>query len=467
MRRVLHRSGNWGRACAMACLPLALAACISSDDPPVDPNPAATVSGTEAAATTTATYAPGTGPDPALPAPQTAAIPVVEIAPARRWEDGETPRPAAGYGVTAFARGLDHPRQLLVLPNGDVLVAESNRPPPKVPPDPKQIAMNAVMKRAGAGVPSADRVTLLRDADGDGVAEQRHVLLSGLTSPYGMALVGDTLYVANADALVRVPYRRGATSVPSPPEKVVDLPAGRNHHWTKSLAADAHGLLYVGVGSNSNVAEHGMQEEVDRAAVLRVDPKAKTASAWATGLRNPTALAFHPASRQLWAVVNERDELGNDLVPDYLTAVRRGAFYGWPYSYFGQHLDTRVQPQDPALVAKAVKPDYALGSHVAPLGLAFAQGDKPGAYIGLHGSWNRQPKVGYSVVFVPFADGRPSGPMQTVLDGFVDDKGDARGRPVGVAMDARGGLLVADDVGNAIWRVSPNAGGAAEAGASR
>ncbi|WP_372017547.1 PQQ-dependent sugar dehydrogenase [Pseudoxanthomonas sp. 10H] len=438
---------------------LALAGCISSHHPPVNE------SGRPASIAAPAAYPPGTGPGPVLPAPQTSLLPVVEIAPAVGWTEGAHPAPAAGFAVTAFARGLDHPRTVLVLPNGDVLVAETNKPTSPRPPEglrPK--AMAAVQERAGAGVPSADRITLLRDADGDGVAEQRHVFLAGLHSPFGMALVGGTLYIANADALVAVPYRSGTTTATGTPRQVAALPAGRNHHWTKSLVASADGRrLFVGVGSNSNIAEHGMQEEVDRAAVLEVDPATGSVRPFATGLRNPTALAIHPHDGRLWAVVNERDELGDDLVPDYLTSVAEGAFYGWPYSYWGRHVDARVQPQDAALVARAIAPDYGLGSHVAPLGLAFHPGTgmparhRHGAFIGLHGSWNRQPKVGYRVVFVPFAGGRPSGPPEPVLDGFVDSQGDARGRPVGVAVDARGGVLVADDVGNAVWRVTARA----------
>jgi len=441
---------------ALAATTLALSACISGDDPPVGDHAARP----QAEAPTVA-YPVGTGPDPVLPAPETSTVPVVEIAPAVGWPKDGMPVPAEGFAVTAFARDLDHPRQLLVLPNGDVLVAEANKPETDDTPGAKRMAMNAVQKRAGAGVPSADRISLLRDVDGDGVADERHVFLSGLTSPYGMALVGDMLYIANADALVRVPYAPGATTSGAAPEKVANLPAGRNHHWTKALVASADGSrLYVGVGSNSNIAENGMEEEVDRAAVLEVDPATGAVRNYASGLRNPTALALNPRDGSLWAVVNERDELGHDLVPDYLTSVREGAFYGWPYSYFGQHVDARVQPQDAALVAKAIAPDYGLGSHVAPLGLAFhAAGGVPeryanGAFIGLHGSWNRQPKVGYTVVFVPFADGRPAGPMETVLGGFVNDDGDAQGRPVGVAVDARGGVLVADDVGNAVWRLT-------------
>ncbi|KAF1697381.1 PQQ-dependent sugar dehydrogenase [Pseudoxanthomonas daejeonensis] len=432
------------------------AGCISSHPPPVNE------SGKPGVATPAASYAAGTGPSPALPPPEASMLPVVEIAPAVGWAGNDAPRPANGFAVTAFARGLDHPRTLLVLPNGDVLVAEPNRPEPTRPPEGlRPRAMAAVQKRAGAGVPSADRITLLRDGDGDGVAEQQHAFLTGLHSPFGMALAGDTLYVANADALVAAPYRAGATTISATPRKVADLPAGRNHHWTKSLVASADGRrLYVGVGSNSNIAEHGMDEEVDRAAVLEVDPATGSVRNYASGLRNPTALAIHPHDRTLWAVVNERDEIGNDLVPDYLTAVREGAFYGWPWSYFGQHVDARVQPQDPVQVARAIAPDYALGSHVAPLGLAFQSGGgmppryREGAFIGLHGSWNRQPKVGYRVVFVPFVDGRPAGPIEPVLEGFVNEGGDAQGRPVGVAVDRRGGVLVADDVGNAVWRVT-------------
>ncbi|WP_101925518.1 MULTISPECIES: PQQ-dependent sugar dehydrogenase [Luteimonas] len=436
---------------------------MSSDDPPVGDSTRTTgqADQTDSAVAAEGEYAIGTGPNPTLPTPDSAAVPVVEIAPAVGWPQDGQPTPADGFAVTAFARDLDHPRTVLVLPNGDVLVAEANKPETEATPGPKQLAMGAVQKRAGAGVPSADRITLLRDVDGDGIAEERHVFLTGLSSPYGMALVGRTLYVANADALVKVPYTTGATSIGATPEKVADLPAGRNHHWTKALVASRDGSkLFVGVGSNSNIAENGMEEEVNRAAVLEVDAATGAVRNFASGLRNPTALALHPEGNSLWAVVNERDEIGNDLVPDYLTSVRDGAFYGWPYSYFGQNVDTRVEPQDPALVAKAIKPDYGLGSHVAPLGLAFYRGDalparyNNGAFVGLHGSWNRKPKVGYSVVFVPFSGATPSGPIETVLGGFVNDDGDAQGRPVGVAIDTRGGVLVADDVGNAIWRLT-------------
>ena len=404
------------------------------------------------------------GPQPRLPEPVDRLIPTVNIAPAVGWADGATPGAADGLAVNAFARDLEHPRWLAVLPNGDVLVAETNAPPGKSAiTGLNGVAMKVVMKQAGAGVPSPDRITVLRDADGDGVAETRRVFLAGLHSPFGMALVGDWLYVANADELVRVRYAAGALTAGSAPEHVVDLPGkGRfNHHWTKSLRASPDGrTLYVGVGSNSNAAEHGMAVEVMRANVLAVDLATRAVSVLASGLRNPVGLDIQPDSGALWAVVNERDERGDGLVPDYLTSVQAGAFYGWPWSYYGAHVDTRVQPQDPAQVARAIAPDYALGSHVAPLGLAFYTGDalpahyRHGAFIGLHGSWNRSELHGYVVTFVPFAGGRPAGQREDVLTGFVDANGDARGRPVGVVVDRRGAVLVADDVGNAVWRLT-------------
>jgi glucose/arabinose dehydrogenase len=394
------------------------------------------------------------GPNPALPEPVTSAIPTVKVAPARGWPEGVRPKAAGEMRVTAFAAGLDHPRWVYVLPNGDVLVAESNAP--ERPEEGKGIkgrAMKHFQKKAGAGVPSANRISLLRDKDGDGVAEERHVFLDGLNSPFGMALVGDELFVANTDAVVRFPYQENQTRISSGATKVVELPAGpRNHHWTKNLIASRDGKkLYVTVGSNSNVAEHGMHEEEGRAAIWEVEIESGAHRVVASGLRNPNGLDWEPKTGALWTVVNERDELGSDLVPDYLTSVRENGFYGWPYSYFGANVDKRVEPQRPDLVAKAIKPDYALGNHVAPLGLAFAE---DGAYIGQHGSWNRRPPSGYNVVFVPFKDGRPSGPPVEVLGGFLSDKGEAYGRPVGVALDKRGALLVADDVGNVVWRVS-------------
>ena len=405
----------------------------------------------------------GTGTDPELPPPKRTVVPTVKIAPAVGWTDGATPTPAAGMEVTAFAEGLDHPRWLYVLPNGDVLVAETNGPPGKSGIGGiKGWVMSRVMKRAGAAVPSANRITLLRDTDGDGKADFRSVFLQDLHSPFGMALVGDTLYVANANALLKVAYQRGETTIAAASAKVADLPGKGdelNHHWTKSLIASADGeRLYVGVGSNSNVAENGMDVEHMRAAILEVDAATGTTRVYASGLRNPVGLDWEPHSGALWAVVNERDELGSDLVPDYLTAVRRDAFYGWPYSYYGQHVDERVSPQQPELVARAVSPDFALGAHVAPLGLAFNKNRVPGygegAFVGLHGSWNRRPLSGYQVVFVPFTAGRPAGPMQVVLSDFLDVDGNARGRPVGVSLDGRDGLLVADDVGNSVWRVT-------------
>jgi glucose/arabinose dehydrogenase len=405
----------------------------------------------------------GTGPDPVLPPPTRPLVPTVDIAPAKGWPDGVAPTPAHGLAVNAFARGLDHPRWLHVLPNGDVLVAETNAPPrPEHAKGLKGWVMKKVMERAGAAVPSANRITLLRDADGDGVAEVRTVFLANLNSPFGMALVGDDFYVANTDAVVRFQYKPGATKLDGEGRKVADLPGGPlNHHWTKNLLPSRDGSrLYATVGSNSDVAENGMDKEVDRAAILEIDVASGQRRLYASGLRNPNGLAWHPQTGALWTVVNERDELGSDLVPDYLTSVDDGAFYGWPYSYYGRHVDPRVEPIRPDLVAKAKVPDYALGAHVAPLGLAFATGNAlperyaSGAFIGRHGSWNRRPPSGYDVVFVAFVDGRPTGKPQTVLSGFLDADGNARGRPVGVAIDGRGALLVADDVGNAIWRVT-------------
>jgi glucose/arabinose dehydrogenase len=407
-------------------------------------------------------FTDATGPQPVLAEPVHQPIPTVHIAPARGWPEGTMPVAAAGLAVSAFARGLDHPRWLYVLPNGDVLVAETNAP--ERPDEGKSLkgrAMKAFQKKAGAGTPSANRITLLRDSDGDGVADQRHVFLDGLNSPFGMALIGDQLYVANTDAVVRFPYRSGATRIDAPGVQVVALPAGtRNHHWTKNVIADPSGAkLYVTVGSNSNAAENGIEAEQGRAAIWEVDLKALDHRVLASGMRNPNGLGWEPSTGRLWTVVNERDELGSDLVPDYLTTVRDGAFYGWPYSYYGQHVDERVQPQRPDLVAKAIKPDYALGSHVAPLGLVFSGKNSnlpfgEGAYIGQHGSWNRKPLSGYNVVFVPFRDGAPAGAPVEVLGGFVSPEGEAYGRPVGVALDRRGALLVADDVGNTVWRVT-------------
>ena len=408
----------------------------------------------------------GVGPRPALPLPHPALIPTVHIAPAKGWPAGATPVAAAGLAVNAYAAGLDHPRWLYVLPNGDVLVAETNGPPrPDNARGIKGWVMKLVTKRAGGGVPSANRITLLRDADKDGIAETRTVFLSGLNSPFGMTLVGSDLYIANTDSIMRFPYKPGDTHITAPGVKVVDLPAGTiNHHWTKNIIASRDGSrLYVTVGSNSNAGENGVENEVNRAAILEVNPATGSSRLFASGLRNPNGLDWQPQSGALWTVVNERDELGSDLVPDFLTSVQDGAFYGFPYSYYGQHVDVRVQPQRPDVVARAIAPDYALGNHVAPLGLVFYRGSllpqryAGGAFIGQHGSWNRKPRSGYKVIFVAFADGHPVGAPVDVLTGFVDAKGDALGRPVGVAVDRADALLVADDVGNVIWRVTPAA----------
>lgn len=405
----------------------------------------------------------GTGADPILPPPHTSLLPTVNIAVAKGWPSGATPQAADGTRVVAFATGLDHPRWMLVLPNGDVLVAETNAPPkPEGAQSFRDWVAGLVMKRAGAGVPSANRITLLRDADGDGVAEVRSVLLAGLNSPFGMALIGDRLFVANTDAVLSFPYRTGDMLITAPGTKLLDLPgAPINHHWTKNLLASADGSkLYVSVGSNSNVAENGMEVESGRAAIWEVEVKTGAHRIYATGLRNPVGMAWGVTDDTLWTVVNERDEIGSDLVPDYLTSVREGAFYGWPYSYFGQHVDTRVEPAQPALVATAVVPDYALGPHTASLGLASSSGSRlpapfaEGMFVGQHGSWNRKPRSGYKVIFVPFRDGKPAGMPLDVLVGFLSESGDALGRPVGVVIDKQGALLVADDVGNTIWRVS-------------
>ncbi|WP_431081084.1 PQQ-dependent sugar dehydrogenase [Pseudomonas thivervalensis] len=407
----------------------------------------------------------GTGPAPKLPEPNKTLIPTVNIAEAIGWPQGTKPTPAQGLQVGAFAEGLDHPRWLYVLPNGDVLVAETNAPPK--PDDSKGVrgwVMKKVMGRAGAGVPSPNRITLLRDTNHDGIAETRTVFLENLNSPFGMTLVGNDLYVADTDRLIRFPYKEGDTQIKAHPTKVVDLPGGTlNHHWTKNVIASRDGSkLYVTTGSNSNVAENGMEAEEGRAAIWEVDRASGNHRIFASGLRNPNGLAWEPRSGALWTAVNERDEIGSDLVPDYITSVKDGAFYGWPYSYYGQNVDARVEPQNPALVAKAIAPDYAVGPHTASLGLTFAEGSAlpapftEGAFIGQHGSWNRKPHSGYKVIFVPFNGGKPVGQPVDVLTGFLNADEKAQGRPVGVVIDKQGGLLVADDVGNKIWRVSKN-----------
>lgn len=405
----------------------------------------------------------GTGPSPKLPEPNKTLIPTVNIAPAIGWPAGAKPTAVAGTQVAAFAENLDHPRWLYVLPNGDVLVAETNAPPK--PDDSKGIrgwVMKKVMGRAGAGVPSPNRITLLRDADHDGVAETRTVFLQNLNSPFGMTLVGNDLYVADTDRLLRFHYEPGATEIKSQPIKVVDLPGGPlNHHWTKNVIASRDGSkLYVTVGSNSNVGENGLDQEEGRAAIWEVDRATGNHRIFASGIRNPNGLAWEPKSGALWTAVNERDEIGSDLVPDYITSVKDGGFYGWPFSYYGQHIDVRVEPQNLDLVAKAIAPDYAVGPHTASLGLTFAEGNtlpaqfKEGAFIGQHGSWNRKPHSGYKVIFVPFSAGKPNGTPVDVLTGFLDKDENALGRPVGVVIDQQGDLLVADDVGNKVWRVS-------------
>ena len=403
----------------------------------------------------------GIGPHPTIPSPSHSLIPTVNVAAAKGWTSGIIPLAAEGTVVSAFATNLDHPRWLYVLPNGDVLVAETNGP--TRPDDATGIKgwfFKHFQRKAGAGVPSANRITLLRDA-GNGTVT-RSVFLDSLRSPFGMALAGNSLYVANTDAVVRFPYTAGQTNISAAPVTVVDLPAGTiNHHWTKNVIATADGSkLYVTVGSNSNAAENGLDAEAGRAAIWEVDLVRGTHRVFASGLRNPVGLAWNEETGALWTSVNERDELGSDLVPDYMTAVRDGAFYGWPYSYYGQHVDARVKPQRPDLVSSAIVPDYALGSHTASLGLASARGTtlpprfRNGMFVGQHGSWNRTPASGYKVVFVPFAAGQPAGMPIDVLTGFLNQHGDAMGRPVGVAIDKRGALLVADDVGNVIWRVS-------------
>ncbi len=407
--------------------------------------------------------ADGTGPNPKLPEPNPTLIPTLNIAPAVGWPQGAKPLAASGTQVNAFAENLDHPRWLYVLPNGDILVAETNAPPK--PDDSQGIrgwVAGKVMGRAGATVPSANRITLLRDADHDGVAETRSVFLENLNSPFGMTLVGNDLYVADTDKLLRFPYQNGDTRISASATKVLDLPGGTlNHHWTKNVIASKDGSkLYVTVGSNSNVGENGLDKEQGRAAIWEVDRASGQHRLFATGLRNPNGMAWEPASGALWTAVNERDEIGSDLVPDYITSVKDGAFYGWPFSYYGQHVDVRVKPQDPALVAKAIAPDYAVGPHTASLGLTFAEGSKlpapftEGAFIGQHGSWNRNPHSGYKVIFVPFSGGKPQGQPVDVLSDFLDDDKQAMGRPVGVVIDQQGVLLVADDVGNKIWRVT-------------
>jgi glucose/arabinose dehydrogenase len=399
------------------------------------------------------------GSDPQLPAPQGALLPAMKIANPAEWGD-QRPTVPQGYTIAAIATDLQIPRQTLVLPNGDILVAEGRGGgAPRLTP--KDVIAGIIKAQGTSPVASGDRLTLLRDGDGDGIYEGRTVFADNLNAPYGLALVGDRLYVANQDALVRFEYREGQTEASGPPVTITELPSAINHHWTKALTASADGrFLYVGIGSNSNITERGMQAEIDRAMVWQVDAQTGAHRPYATGLRNPTALAIQSGTGELWAVVNERDEIGPNLVPDYLTAVREGGFYGWPYSYWGQNVDTRVRPQDPQKVASAIRPDFSLGSHVAALGLAFsapAMGAPfaDGVFVGEHGSWNRNTPVGYRVSFVPFRSGRPAGPPVDFVSGFLGTDGKTRGRPVGVTIDPRGALIVADDLSNTIWRVTP------------
>ena len=404
----------------------------------------------------------GIGENIALPEPNPTKIPTVHVAKAIGWSDSAKPVAAEGTSVQAFAKTLSHPRWLYQLPNGDVLVAETNFQMQGLEGSIKGWFAKHFLTKGGAIGNSPDCITLLRDKDGDGVAETRSTFLSGLHSPFGMALIGGTFYVANADEIVSFPYKEGETTITATPQHVIDLPGlPLNHHWTKNILPNKDGSkLYVTVGSNSNVGENGLEIEKERAAIWEVDLATGSHRIFASGIRNPNGLAWEPTSNKLWTVVNERDEIGSDLVPDYMTSVQDGGFYGWPYSYYGQHVDVRVEPQKPDLVAKAIVPDYALGPHTASLGLSPAKGNTlgqvyaEGMFIGQHGSWNRRPYSGYKVIFVPFTGGKPSGKPMDVLTGFIDENGDAQGRPVGVLVDHAGGLLVADDVGNTVWRVT-------------
>ncbi|MVW78285.1 PQQ-dependent sugar dehydrogenase [Bordetella sp. 02P26C-1] len=401
------------------------------------------------------------GPDPQLPKPERGLLPDMVIAEPTEWGD-KMPTVPEGFTITAIAKDLQIPRQTLLLPNGDILVAEG-RGGNAAKITPKDVIAGIIKAKGTSPVKGGNRLTLLRDPEGDGTYEQS-VFAEGLNAPYGLALIGNNLYVANQDAVVRFGYQPGQTRASGPPETVTPLPSEINHHWTKAMTASADGqYLYVGIGSNSNITERGMTAEADRARVWRINAQTGETKTFATGLRNPTALAINPQTQQLWAVVNERDEIGSDLVPDYLTSVKEGAFYGWPYSYWGQNVDERVRPQNPDKVASAIKPDYALGSHVAALGVAFSNESMGaefanGAFVGEHGSWNRREPAGYKVVFVPFTDGRPSGPPQDFVAGFRDSDGKTRGRPVGVTVDPRGALIVADDLSNTVWRVTPTQG---------
>ncbi|WP_044558658.1 sorbosone dehydrogenase family protein [Azospirillum sp. B4] len=404
------------------------------------------------------------GANPTLPAQKQYLMPPMKVAKVVGWKDGETPAVAQGLKIRALATGLRHPRSLTVLPNGDILVVESVAPKGEPIKRPKDLIMHWVESLATSGGDSkgSNRITLLRDANGDGVVETQTVFLDHLNSPFGVALVGNDLYVADTDAILRYPYAEGDTQISAPATTLTPLPGGPiDHHWTKSLVASADGsLLYVGVGSNSNITENGIEAEKNRAAIWEVERSTGRWRIYADGLRNPNGLSWEPQTGTLWTVVNERDELGPNLVPDYMTSVQDGGFYGWPYSYYGQNIDPRVKPQRPDLVARAIVPDYALGPHVAPLGMTFYTGTalpdtyRGGAFVGEHGSWNRKIPNGYKVIFVPFGNGKPSGQPSDVVTGFLDQDGKAHGRPVGLAVDKTGALLIADDVGNTVWRVT-------------
>lgn len=406
--------------------------------------------------------AEGYGTDPKLPEAKAGGLPVVNARQAVGWAADAAPKPAAGLKVARFADGLDHPRWLYALPNGDILVSESNSPPREGKGLQAMVAKN-MMKKAGAGVPSANRITLLRDADGDGVAEMKVPFITGLNSPSGMVLVGEQLFVANTDSLMVFDYAPGVTKIAGPGRKIADLPAtGSNGHWARNVIARPDGSkLYVAVGSSSNIADEGLEVEKERAAILEMNLDGTGRRAFASGLRNPNGMAWEPVTGQLWTAVNERDMIGHDTPPDYMTVVRDGGFYGWPWSYWGQNVDARVEPANPAMVAKALKPSYALGAHTASLGIHFYSGSllpeawRGGVFVAQHGSWNRDPPSGYRVIYVPFVAGNPTGAPVEVLGGFLDGKNQAQGRPVAVIEDRFGGLLVSDDVGNVIWRVMP------------
>jgi glucose/arabinose dehydrogenase len=401
------------------------------------------------------------GANPDLPAPHRGLLPDMTIPRPAAWGN-DRPSVPQGYKIEAIATDLRIPRQTLVLPNGDILVTEGTGGQGAPRLNPKAFVAGVIKSWGRTSVPGGNRLTLLRDADGDGTYESRSIFADNLNGPYGLALVNNVLYVANQDALVRFDYREGQTQASGPPTLVTSLPSAINHHWTKSMAASPDGrFLYVGIGSNSNITERGMEVEIDRAMVWQIDPQTGAHRPYATGLRNPTALTIQPGTGQLYAVVNERDEIGPNLVPDYLTSVREGGFYGWPYSYWGQNVDTRAQPQNPERVAAALRPDFALGAHVAALGVSFsvpAMGASfaDGVFVGEHGSWNRNLPVGYKVVFVPFRDGRPAGEPIDFVSGFLNGEGNARGRPVGVSVDPRGALIVADDLSNTVWRITPS-----------